>query len=158
MPTIETWELLSYVVTVIGLPLAILVFAWEQRQARQQDEEEIHQQLSDQYTDFMKLVLQNADLRLLQRDGIPPVLSDEQAERRLALFDILVALFERAYLLVYEPRMNEQTARMWQSWEDFMREWCRRPDFSRELPRLLHGEDAEFAAHIRRIAAAAAMD
>ena len=30
----EVWELLSYVVTVIGLPLAILVFIWEQRRER----------------------------------------------------------------------------------------------------------------------------
>ena len=30
--SIETWELLSYVVTVIGLPLAIAVFLYEKRQ------------------------------------------------------------------------------------------------------------------------------
>ena len=34
MTDIQTWELLSYVVTVFGLPMAILVFVWEQRRDR----------------------------------------------------------------------------------------------------------------------------
>jgi hypothetical protein len=152
----ETWELLSYVVTVVGLPFAIAVFIWEQRRERQQDEEELYQALADEYTDFIKLVLENADLRLLQRAGPPPELSPEQRERRFALFTVLVALFERAYLLVYEPKMDRQTKRMWQSWADFMSEWCRRPEFRELLPELLQGEDEEFAACIRKIAADAA--
>ena len=152
----ETWELLSYVVTVVGLPFAIAVFVWEQRRQRQQEEEEIYQRLADEYTDFMKLVLENADLRLLQRGGPAIDLTAEQRERRLALFVVLVALFERAFLLVWEPVLNRQNARLWQSWEDFMREWCRRADFREALPEMLQGEDPEFAAHIRRVAAAEA--
>ena len=153
MIDIQTWELLSYVVTVFGLPMAILVFIWEQRRERQLEEEEIHQQLSDDYTGFMKLVLENPDLRMLHRNGPPLQLDEEQRERRLALFNILVALFERAYLLVWEPEMTAKTSRLWQSWEDYMREWCRRPDFRAELPELLHGEDPDFALHIAKIAA-----
>lgn len=152
----ETWELLSYVVTVIGLPFAIAVFVWEQRRERQQEDEEIYQRLSDEYTSFMKLVMQNADLRLLRREGPPAELSPEQRERRFALFNVLVALFERAFLLVWEPRMDRQTARLWQSWEDYMREWCRNADFREVLPELLQGEDEEFATHIRRSAEAEA--
>lgn len=149
----DTWKLPSYVVTVVGLPFAILVFVWERRRERAQEDEEIYQRLSDEYTNFMKLVLQNADLRLLRREGPPGELSSVQKERCFALFDVLVALFERAYLLVYEPQMDRQTARVWQSWEDYMREWCRRSEFREVLEELLRGEDEEFAAHIRRIAA-----
>jgi hypothetical protein len=36
----ETWERLSYVVTVIGLSLAIGVFLFEQRKERENEEEE----------------------------------------------------------------------------------------------------------------------
>ena len=49
----ETWEILSYVVTVIGLPLAIAVFIYEQRRERQNEEEEIFQRLSDEYREFL---------------------------------------------------------------------------------------------------------
>jgi len=34
-----------------------------------------------------------------------------------------------------------------------MREWCRRPDFRAMLPKILEGEDADFAAYIRTVAA-----
>lgn len=148
----ETWELLSYIVTVIGLPLAIAVFLWEQRRERQQEDEEIYQRLSDEYTKFMKLVLENADLRLLRREGPPADLSPEQQERRFAIFSVLVALFERAFLLVHSEHMDQQNQRLWQSWEDYMREWCRRADFRGALDELLVGEDPEFAGRIRSIA------
>lgn len=147
----EIWELLSYVVTVLGLPLAILVFIYEQRKERQNEEEEIFQRLSDEYREFLKLVLDNADLQLLRREGAPLDLTPEQIERRLAIFGILVSLFERAYLLVYESHMDKQTRRMWQSWEDYMREWVRRADFRDALPALLEGEDEDFQHYIRRL-------
>ena len=82
-------------------------------------------------------------------------LTEEQMERKLALFGILVSIFERAYILVYEERMNKQTRRLWSSWEDYMREWCRRVDFRHALGELLEGEDPDFRAHIEHIAEAA---
>ena len=148
----EKWEIASYVVTVIGLPLAILVFIYEQRRERDNEEEEIFQRLSDEYREFLKLVLDNADLQLLRREGAPPVLTAEQKERRHAIFGILISLFERAYLLVYEVNMDKKTRRLWQSWEDYIREWVRRADFRDALPDLLPGEDPEFTAHITRLA------
>jgi len=80
-------------------------------------------------------------------------LAEEQEERRFALFNLLVSLFERAYMLVYEERMDKQTRRLWLSWEDYMREWCRRAEFRAVLPVLLQGEDAEFREHIQHICA-----
>lgn len=153
MSTYEFWQTASAIVTVIGLPFAIGVFIWEQRKERQINQEEIYQRLSDEYTKFMKIVLDNADLRLLRPPGETLHLTTEQTERQFALFSILIALFERAYLLVYEDQMDPQTARLWQSWEDYMRDWCKRPDFKAALPELLIGEDESFAGHIRRIAA-----
>lgn len=153
MKLLELFELLSYVVTVVGLPFAILVFMWEQRKERQNDQEEIYQRLSDEYTEFLKLVLVNADLRMLSRPGVEANLNEEQLERRNALMNVLVSLFERAYMLVFEEKMDRQTRRLWQSWEDYMREWCRRPEFRAALPEMLKGEDDDFQAHIKRIAA-----
>lgn len=151
----DGWLLAANVVTVVALPFAIAVFIWERRRERQNEEEELYQRLSDEYTNFMKLVLENSDLRLLRKPGEDagdPPLTAEQRERKLALFNVLVALFERSYILVWEEVMNPQTRRLWQSWEDYMREWCRRPDFREALPELLRGEDPGFAAHIGRVA------
>jgi hypothetical protein len=156
MTWFEWAEALSYIVTIFGLPLAILVFMLEQRRERQNEEEEIYQRLSDEYTAFLKLVLANPDLQLLRKQASHGPLTDEQSERKLAIFSILVSLFERAFLLVFEQKMDKQTKRLWQSWEDYMREWCRRKDFRDALPGLLGGEDEDFQAHIRKIAEAEA--
>jgi len=151
--TILEWtELLSYVVTIVGLPLAIYVFLVEQHKERQNEEEEIHQRLSDEYNDFLKLVIDNADLQLLNKAGAQGELTAEQRERKHAIFSILVALFERAYILVHDDDMDKQRRRLWQSWEDYMRDWCTRRDFRQSLPEQLEGEDPDFAQYMLRLA------
>ncbi|HVU34488.1 MAG TPA: hypothetical protein VHE61_13720 [Opitutaceae bacterium] len=152
MDALQIAEFIFYAVEIFGLPFAIVVFVLEQRKERQAQEEEIFQRLSDEYREFLKLVLDNADLQLLRRHGTPQELSEEQKERRFAIFGILVSLFERAYILVYEESMDKQTRRLWQSWEDYMREWVRRSDFRDALGNLLEGEDPEFTAYILALA------
>lgn len=147
----DTWELASFIVTALGLPVAILFFAWEQHKERDNEEEEAYQLLSNAYNDFLKVVLSHPDLHLRTREPlIDP--TAEQRERMLVIFDMLVSLFERAYLVAHKPNMSETEARRWNSWDDYMREWCRREDFHNALPLLLHGEDPEFREYIRRIA------
>lgn len=147
----ELWEMASYVVTVIGLPLAIFVFYFEQRKERENEDEEVYQMLSDNYIGFMKVVLANPDLKLRTRDALASP-TEEQLERLTILYEMLISLFERAFLLAYEEDMPEKKARRWKSWEDFMREWCRRQDFRESLPKLLEGEDEAFAAYITNLA------
>ena len=148
----EIWELLSYIVTVIGLPLAIFVFLYEQRKERENEDEEVYQLVSDNYQDFLRIALENPDLRLFSTDVVHD-LSDEQKERELIIFTMLMSLFERAYLLMYDEDMSPKQARRWNSWEDFIIEWCRKPHFRALLPQLLHGEDPSFVRYIEKIAA-----
>ena len=146
----DAWELLSYIVTVIGLPGAIFVFLYEQRKERENEEEEVYQLLSDNYQDFLKVALEHPHLRLFSARGAQQ-LSDEQQEQRTIIFQMLISLFERAYLLLYEPKMSAKQSRRWNSWEDYIREWCARADFCAELSRLLHGEDPGFVAYVERV-------
>ncbi len=153
--SLETWELLSYVVTVIGLPLAIVVYFLEKRKERENDDEEVYQQLSDNYQDFLKVALDNPDLGLFST-GHSTALGKEQSERQFIIFNMLISLFERAYLLLYDDPMPPKQARRWNSWEDYIREWCRNPDFRSRLPELMRGEDPDFVGYIERLAAAEA--
>ncbi len=148
---LEAWELTSYIVTVFGLPLGIFAFVWQQRKERENEEEAVYQLLSDAYTDFLKLAMENADLKLRSQGAIAD-LTEEQRERTQVMFEILISLFERAYLLAYEENMSGKQLRRWASWDDYMREWCQRDDFRLTLPRLLQGEDADFATYIQKIA------
>lgn len=148
----EWLEAFSYVSFIVGTPMAIWIFVLERRKDRFTEEEEIYQKLSDEYAGFLRLVSENADLRLFSGKGALGPLGPEQEERRLVLFEMLVALFERAYILVYQDRMSPPQQRLWSSWEDYMRQWCRREDFRKMLPALLEGEDPDFVAHINGIA------
>jgi Domain of unknown function (DUF4062) len=114
-----------------------------------------HNALSGEYIDFLKLVLDNSDLQLLRKHGPKLKLTEEQTERKLALFGILVSIFERAYTLVYEEQMNELTRRLWSSWENYMCEWCGRADFRQALPDVLEGKDPDLKAHMDRLAQSA---
>jgi hypothetical protein len=145
------WEVASYVVTVIGLPLAIAVFAVDQRRERRNEEDEVYQLLSNAYNDFLRVVIDNPDLRLRSQTQTPD-LTPEQQERMLLLFDMLVSLLERAYLTAYSERMSAAQRRRWNSWEDYMREWVRRDAFYYRLPQLLKGEDPEFTVYVQRLA------
>ena len=152
--TKDTWEMLSFIVTCIGLPLAIWVFIFEQRKERDNEEEEVYQLLSDNYQEFLKIALENPDLRLFATEETT-ALSTEQRERMFIIFSMLISLFERAYLLLYEDKMAEKQLRRWRSWEDYMGEWCCRSDFRTALPALLRGEDPEFSAYIQKLAISA---
>jgi hypothetical protein len=148
---LEWFELASYVVTVVGLPFAIGIFFYEQRKERENEEEEQYQHLSDAYNGFLKIVLDNADLQLRTHEPLTNP-TPEQRERMLVMFDMLISLFERAYLVAWKDDMDATERRRWNSWDDYMREWCRRDDFFNALPLLLRGEDPAFQAYIKRVA------
>ncbi|RJG07601.1 hypothetical protein D3870_17795 [Noviherbaspirillum cavernae] len=148
----DFWETASFVVTVFGLPFAIFLFLYEQRRERDSEDEEAYQMLQNAYNDFLKIVLDNPDLQLRRNASTRLDMSDDQRERTLIIFEMLIALFERAYIVSYEPDLKGVALRRWNSWDDYMREWCRREDFYYFLPQLLRGEDPDFAAYIRRVA------
>jgi hypothetical protein len=135
----DTWELWSFIVTALGLPVAIIIFMWQQRKERENEDEEGYQLLSNAYNDFLKVVLAHPDLQLRSNAALPNA-TPEQVERMLVIFDMLISLFERAYLVA------------WNSWDDYMRGWCRLDDFHSALPLLLRGEDPDFQIYIRRVA------
>jgi len=148
---LETWELLSYIVTVIGLPLAIIVFVLQQRKERINEVLLVYESLSDNYLKFLRVALEHSDLHLFSTQRTPS-LTEVQHERMMVIFSMLVSLFERAYLLIYDENASGMQRRHWNSWNDYMREWCAREDFRVELETLLKGEDAEFCGYIRALA------
>ena len=152
MTWVEWFAALGNVVTVVGLPFAIGVFILEKRKERNAEADALNQRLNDDYSRFLTLVLDNADLKLFQEYNENESLSAEQQERKRVLFAMLTSVFEQSYITLYEREMGRQATRRWLSWEDDMRDWCRRPDFRDALPRLLEGEDDDFSAHILAMA------
>ena len=158
--TLRLWEFGAHLVTVFGLPLAAYALWREARAERdnerkeiEQREEETYLRLSEQYTEFVESVLRYPELGLHPRLPPPADLDPGQQARKLLFFEMLIALFERAYILLHEDAFDVQGARRWQSWADYMTQWSARRDFREALPDLLIGEDPEFSAYIRGLCA-----
>ncbi len=150
MTLLEGFELASYIVTIVGLPFAVWVFLAQQRKERENEEEEAYQHLSDAYSEFLRIVLANADLQLRTASPLQDP-TPEQRERMLVIFDMLISLFERAYLVAHKPEMSPEEPRRSNSWADYMRARCHRDDFALVLPQLLRGEDPEFQRYLQRV-------
>jgi len=151
----QVWELLSYLVTVLGLPIAVWTIWREMRAERLNDEKEIEQredeiyvQLSQQYSNFLEAVLAHPELDVLE---IEPsrTLTPEELRRQAIYYEMLMALFERAFILLYEDAPSGHGGRRWGSWADFFSYWLKRPGFARYVEDNLEGEDTAFADFIR---------
>lgn len=148
MTVLQAVELLHHAVQIVGLPFAVFVFLRQQRQALRNEEAQLFQGLLDQYVAFSHLLVQNADLGILSRKGAGRPLTDEQEERRTVLFDALVTMFERAFVLLHPRSHRPEIGRLWAPWGRNMGEWLAREDFARSLPELLTGVDEEFRSYV----------
>lgn len=135
MDWMQAWELASYVVTTLGLPLAVITFIYQQRRERDNEDEEAYQMLSDAYIDFLKIVLANPDLPLRENHA-PEQLSEEQRRRMQTIHQMLISLFERAYLVAWTDEPDGLA----------------RDAFHAELLMLLRGEDPAFCRHMLKLA------
>lgn len=159
--TLKAWEFASYIVTVLGLPLALFALWREMRAERhnerkeiEQREDEIYVELSQQYTAFLEAVLANPELDILGEDPSAAPITLSQQRKKQIYFEMLIALFERAYILLYEPDLQGDAARRWQSWADYVEWWLKKPEFRTYALANLDGEDAAFAAFVRARAGA----
>jgi len=134
-------ELLSYVATVIGIPLALMAFITQERKERQAEQEEIYDTLMGHYSKVQEKLFEYPEID--QHDT--PLTDPETARRQLILYDMLVSLFERAFILL-QGETDPGYQRMWNSWVDYIEIWSARPNFRAALPGLMQGEDDAFVA------------
>ena len=153
--TLQIWEFLSYLVTVLGLPLAGFALWREMRAERanevkelDQREDEIYVALSQQYSAILEAALAHPELDVLEPSSAE-TLTPDQRRRQSIYFEMLMALFERAFILLYEDAPSGQGGRRWGSWADFFAYWLKRPDFARYVEANLQGEDPAFVAFVR---------
>lgn len=143
---LEWMELLSYVATVIGIPMAIVIFVYQEKKERQSEQEEIYDKLMGHYTEIQEKLFEHPEL-----DVHDKALSNaEDARRQYILYQMVVSLFERSYILL-ASETDPAYQRMWNSWEDYMREWVSHQNFRTALPKLMEGEDKDFVAYMSHL-------
>ncbi len=142
----DLFQMLSDIATVIGIPLAILVFLHQEHKERIAEQEEIYDKLMDHYDDIIARIFEHPDIDQHEH----PLDNPELRRQQKILYEMLVTLFERAFILLYGEK-EIAYRRMWNSWEDYILEWLRRPNFRAALPALMVGEDKKFVSYMAEI-------
>lgn len=147
-------EGLSYAATIVGIPLAIVLFLRDRRKDRDIRLREIYSSVDDAYTDFLKILLDHPDVDFLRvsahvehLDGTESVASKR---KRWILSSLLFSTFERAHLL-YRQSPNDMLRDQWQGWEDWALDYLQRRDIQFVWERISPDFDAEFVAHMNTL-------
>jgi len=151
MTIIEIMEILSYLATILGIPIAIILFINEKRKERRDREYGTYHALDEKYLDYLKLCMENPDLDLYDQPIDNKVqLTAEQKIRQFAMFEILVSLLERAYLM-YGNQSNKVKKHQWQGWNEYFHDYARMETF-RKLWSLRGNEfDSEFTHYMNKV-------
>lgn len=140
---LEYFEFLSYVATIVGIPLALLTFVYQERKERQNEQEEIYDKLMGHYAEIQEKLFEYPELDMHDTPSLDP----ETARRQYILYEMLISLFERSFILL-ESEKDPEYQRMWNSWVDYILQWLEKPNFCAALPKLMKGEDPDFVAYI----------
>jgi hypothetical protein len=143
---LQWMEFLSYTATVVGIPLAIITFIYQERKERQSEQEEIYDKLMQHYSSIQAMLFEHPELD--QHDVMAE--DPETRRRQRILYEMLASLFERAFILLY-GETDPAYLRMWNSWNDYIEFWAEKPNFRESLPKLMIGEDPDFVAYLGRV-------
>jgi hypothetical protein len=141
----------SYLATIIGIPVAIIVFLSEKRKDRIQAERETYMEADGRYIDYLKMCLEHPELDCFEFTKNDPDLSTTGLDvKKLTLFTILISLLEFGYVLYRDQHISARSTQ-WQGWHDYMAMWAQREDFRRAWPVLGPQFDTDFVKYMEQI-------
>jgi len=144
-------ECLSYIVTLLGVPAALLVYIQQKSKERKEREYGTYNALDDKYLDFLKLCLENSELNFYPKNPeLNVVLTNEQNSKKLLLFEILISILERAFLM-YKDQSTKVKQEQWSGWNEYMRDWMERDDFYESWKILGSQWATDFVSHMDKI-------
>lgn len=147
----ELFQLTANAATVLGIPIAILVYLDEMKKERKEREYATFDALDEKYLEFLNLCITKPRLDLYY---IPlkkaPVLSEEERIQQYAMFEILISLMERAYLM-YGDQSSDIKKSQWDGWDQYMIQLSKRPIFKKLWPLLGDQFDVKFMDHMNKL-------
>lgn len=124
MDLLNISTLVANIATFLGIPLAIVLFYNEKRRERRDREYGTYNALDDKYDAFLQLCIEHPELNLYSTPlGSIVTLTPNQRIQQLALFEVLVSLLERGFLMYKDQSTNiKQT--QWVGWDSYIKNWC----------------------------------
>ena len=112
----STLEALSYLATIIGIPVAIAVFLLEKRKDRFQQERETYVEANGRYIDYLTMCLEHPDLDCFEFTKDDPDLKEAGMDvKKLTALTILISLLESGYVL-YRNQHTSARSTQWRGW------------------------------------------
>lgn len=127
--TLKTYlEIISSVISIVGIPVAIWIFYKNKEKEKRDREYQTYNALDDKYIDFLNLCITNSELDIYNDQKL--LLTNEQEHKRLVMFEILISIFERAFLM-YRDQGSKIKKEQWQGWLKYINEWYEVENFKK---------------------------
>lgn len=140
----DVLEVLSYLATIIGIPVAIGVFLYEKRKERIAGELETYMRSNDKYIGYLTLCLQHP--QLMGFDTFPDeedVKTSGLSPEQLTLFTILISTMETGFLL-YRTQGSAIKESQYKGWHEYMSYWASRDAFRKAWRAVSSQFDSDF--------------
>lgn len=123
----EWFELFSYAATIVGIPLAIFIYYQDKVKERKLKEKEALFTSHSLYTDYLKLCLENPEMKIYNTSDGDSELSINE-KRELIIFEILFTYLESTYLY-YRDQSDEIKNKRWEGWENYIKDFSKDESF-----------------------------
>ncbi len=145
-------EIITLSAAILGIPIAIFLFYSEKKKERLDREYGTYNALDDKYIDYLIICLDNSDLDIyLSDENEKTHLDDQQIVRQNSIFEILVCLFERAFLM-YKGQSEKSRKKQWNGWNKYIEDWMNKESFRNAWVGYLDSQfDAEFIVYMNSV-------
>ncbi len=141
--TVKEWfELLSYAATIIGIPLAILIYYNDKIKERKLKEKEALFTGHSLYVDYLKICLENPGLKIYNTSYNENEFTPAE-KKELIIFEILFTYLESTFLY-YEDQSDNIKRKRWNGWVNYIKDFAEEENF-RKAWELTNGQwDEDF--------------
>lgn len=143
-------QIISGIVTILGLPLALFLFYNEKKKERKDREYGTYNALDDKYIHFLELCLEKPELDVIEYPGNSDNNPKDRQEQ--ILFLILISNLERAFLM-YHDQSTKIKESQWSGWVAYMKDYARKENFRRKWPELGPQFDKRFVEFMNTLMA-----
>ncbi len=150
-------EVVSYLVTSIGIASALTGFLFTRSQDRWRRSTDTYHAITRDYAALLRTCLEHPDVGVLDEPGMYATLGIAQDDPELALhrrswllYNLAITDFEAAYLSLRDgPRRLRKM--QWEGWREWVLDYLDRPDFRRVWRQVGPSFDSGFYAEFERL-------
>lgn len=138
----EWFELFSYIATVVGIPLAILIYYNDKIKELKLKEKEALFTSHSLYVDYLKICLENPNLKIYNASYSENEFTPEE-KKEIIIYEILFTYLESTFLY-YEDQSDKIRRKRWDGWLNYIRDFAGQENF-RKAWELTNGQwDTDF--------------